>query len=247
MKVVIFMLFGVVCTLCGCMAPLDKVPVQPGVVPEDSPESVVLWAPCDTAQADAWRLAAATDAVAALHGAACYAYLVERAGGGSTDAAAGRQLAEQAAGAFPRSAEAHYLFGYLAGLEAQFSPLRALSLVPVIEREALAALALNPALDEAGPARMLGDLYLRAPEFPVSVGDSSLAVEYFAQAVELAPQRADNRAGLIAALLEDEQVTGACLQLREYWQDRGPADDPSGEWQRGLELQQQLCDSLPGD
>lgn len=247
MKVVVFMLFGVVCTLCGCMAPVDKVSIPSDMVPAVTPESVVLWAPCDTAQADAWRIAAATDAVAALQGAACYAYLVERADGGLTEAAAGRQLAEQAVGAFPQSAEAHYLFGYLAGLEAQHSPLRALSLVPVIEREALVAFALNPALDQAGPARMLGDLYLRAPEFPVSIGDSALAVEYFAQAVELAPQQADNRLGLIEALLVEEQVADACLQLREYWQDRGPADDPSGDWQRGLELQQQLCESLPKD
>jgi tetratricopeptide (TPR) repeat protein len=203
-----------------------------------------LWESCDATQAESYRNAADQDAKAALRGAACYAYLVERGSGDLVAAENGRKLAEKAVDAFPKSAEAHYLLGYLTGLVAQRSPLKALSLVPIIEREALAAIDLNPRLDQAGPARMLGDLYLRAPEFPLSIGDPALAVEYFRQAVELDPDQADNRLGFIEALLVEDQTADACRQLQNLWQTLAPEEDPGSVWQRGLDLQLRLCEGL---
>lgn len=244
MKVVIVLLFGVICSLSGCAVQSGKTPVAVSGQPAAASENLDLWASCDVSQAEGWRIAAVEDATAALHGAACYAYLVERASGDLTAAENGRKLAEMAVVAFPNSAEAHYLLGYLAGLEAQRNPLRALSLVPVIEREALVALDLNPQLDQAGPARMLGDLYLRAPAFPVSIGDPALAVEYFRQAVELVPEQVDNRLGLIDALLGEEQAAEACRQLHSLWQDQAPEEDPGAIWQRGLDLQLRMCEGM---
>ncbi|MGE4544839.1 MAG: tetratricopeptide repeat protein [Pedobacter sp.] len=244
MKVVIFFLFGLICTLSGCVAPSVETGTPVAGLPAATYESLDLWESCDTTQAEAYRDAADQDANAALRGAACYAYLVERANGDLTAAENGRKLAEKAVVAFPQSAEAHYLLGYLAGLVAQRNSLRALSLVPVIEREALAAFDLDPSLDQAGPARMLGDLYLRAPEFPVSIGDPSLAVDYFRQAVELAPDQADNRLGLIEALLTEDQTADACRQLQTLWQTLAPEEDPGSVWQRGLDLQLRMCEGL---
>lgn len=244
MRVVIFFLFGVICTLSGCVAPSVKTGIPVAEVPAAAPESFDLWESCDSAQAEAYRKAADENATAALRGAACFAYLVDRASGDLDAAEKGRKLAERAVVAYPESAEAHYLLGYLAGLVAQRNTLRALSLVPVIEREALVAIELNPSLDQAGPARMLGDLYLRAPEFPVSIGDPSLAVEYFRQAVELVPDQADNRLGLIEALLVEDQTADACQQLQHLWQGLAPEEDPGSVWQRGLDLQLRLCEGL---
>lgn len=246
MKLVMLLLFGVTCLLSGCGVPSGRVPT-PVSAPTGAVESPVLWEPCDAVQAEQLRMAAQQDAGAALRGAACYAYLVERAGGDPAGARTGRQLAESAVAAFPANATAHYLLGYLAGLEAQHNPLRALTLVPVIEQEALAALALNPALDQGGPPRMLGDLYLRAPAFPASVGDTALAVEYFRQAVELAPDFADNRLGLIDALLAETETAEACLQLQALWSTLAPKDGAGSAWQRGLELQQRMCEGITGD
>lgn len=244
MKLVIFFLFGVICTLSGCAAPsLETVTLGSGL-PAAAHESVDLWESCDATQAEGYRNAAGQDANAALRGAACYAYLVERENGDVTAAENGRKLAEKAVAAFPKSAEAHYLLGYLTGLVAQRSPLKALTMVPVIEREALVAIDLNPNLDQAGPARMLGDLYLRTPEFPVSIGDPALAVEYFRQAVELVPDQADNRLGLIEALLVEDQSAEACRQLQTLWQTLAPEEDPGAVWQRGLDLQLRLCEGL---
>ncbi len=243
MKVVIVLFFGLICTLPGCATPAGKAGIPVGR-PTAAVPRIDLWEPCDNTQAQHWRNAAVDEPAAALRGAACYAYLVERADGNLAAAESGRKLAEQAATAFPKSAEAHYLLGYLSGLVAQRSPLKALSLVSVIEREALVAQELNPRLDQAGPARMLGDLYLRAPAFPVSIGDSALAVDYFRQAVELAPDQADNRLGLIEALLDEGQTADACWQLQNLWQGLAPEADPGTVWQRGLDLQLRMCEGL---
>ena len=114
-------------------------------------------------------------------------------------------MAEAAVKAFPEDATAHYLTAYLAGLEAENDPARGLELVPVIEREALTAAHLNPNMDNGGPDRMLGELYLRGPSFPMSVGDLEKAVTHFRKAVKLAPNFLPNRLGLAEALTENEE------------------------------------------
>jgi tetratricopeptide (TPR) repeat protein len=244
MKLVIPMLFGVVCVLSGCASGPSTAPQRSIDASGARPEAFDLWQGCDMADAEAWRLAAPRDADAALSGAACHAFLVEQGQGDLKTAEAGRRLAQQAVDALPKSAEAHYLLAYLSGLEAQRNPLKALALVPVIEREALAALKLNPALDEAGPARMLGDLYLQAPVFPVSIGDPALAVDYYEQAVELAPDQSENRLGLVDALLTEGRHADACRQLQRFWKGLIPGESPSGPWERGLELQGRMCEVL---
>jgi Tfp pilus assembly protein PilF len=91
---------------------------------------------------------------------------------------------------------------------------------------------------------MLGELYLRAPAFPVSLGDTALAVDYFRRAVEIAPEQPDNRLGLIEALLAEDLAAEACRQLQHFWQGLTP-DDAAGEsWKRGLELQGRMCGDL---
>lgn len=244
MKLVVPILFGVVCLLYGCAMPVPEGPAPVSGGAAAAPEPLDLWQPCDADGAERLRLAAAEDANAALRGAACYAYLVEQAGGDLKAAETGRRLAERAVTAFPASAEAHYLLAYLAGLEAQRNPVKALSLVTVIERQALAAFALNPAVDEAGPARMLGDLYLRAPAFPVSIGDPALAIEYYEQAVEMAPDQSENRLGYIDALLTEGRHGDACGQLVEFWRRLSPGENPGGLWERGLVLQGRLCEGF---
>ena len=118
MKVVIFFLFGVICTLSGCVAPSVKTGIPVVGVPAAAPESFDLWESCDSAQAEAYRKAADQDATAALRGAACYAYLVERASGDLDAAENGRKLAEKAVGCFSgkcRSPLSSWLLGRTGG------------------------------------------------------------------------------------------------------------------------------------
>jgi hypothetical protein len=247
MKGVFFLVFGLIFAFWGCV-PAGKLPLPPAESrPAAEPPPVVLWQPCEPAQVETWRAAASTDDEAALRGAACCAYLVERAGGDLTVAEQGRKLAEQAVAAYPASGQAHYLLGYLAGLEAQRAPLRALDLVKIIEREALAAQRLAPHLDRGGPARMLGDLYLRAPGFPVSIGDPALAVEYFRQAVDQSPKFVENRLGLVEALLTEGEDADACRELHTLWTVLAPERDSGEAWPRALQLQERLCRRLASE
>lgn len=248
MKVVIGLLIALLLAAWGC-APVRPVPPRrPGVGEPSLPQPVEIGRPCTRDEAFAREAEAAGDPQAALEGAACLIYLAERAEEGPSrlgDIRRGRRLAETAVEAWPESGLAHYLLAWLVGLEAETVPLKGLELVTFIEREAQTAAGLEPAVDHGGPDRMLGELYLRTPGFPVSIGDSELAVEHFRKAVAQAPLFAENRLGLAEALLADGDIAAACGELTEAWRRLAP--DREGEnWQRALKLQQRLCDQLPG-
>ncbi len=120
---------------------------------------IVLWEPCTREQAERWAADAERDGEAALRAASCYVTLVEAGrerSAGLGDARRGRAAAEAAVRKLPDSGLAHYLAAYLTGLVAERSPIRALGLVPAIEREAVRAADLDPGVDRGGPHRMLG-------------------------------------------------------------------------------------------
>jgi len=254
MKVVFWLLLAVSSPLCGCT-------LRPAALPPASPvaEGRSLAAPawgelvfdeaCPAAQAEAWELQAAADPRALLGGAACMVFVAERAVSGEEALSAaqrGRSLAAAAVVRWPHSAAAHYLLAYATGLVAEQQPLQALELVTVIEQEAQRAADLDATIDNGGPERMLGELYLRAPGFPVSIGDSSAAVEHYRRAVILAPENPANRLGLVEALLAEEQHPAACDELSVLF-SLLVAEVPGDDWQRAIELQQRLCRQLQGN
>jgi len=178
-------------------------------------EAPSLWSPCTPNQARMWEQKSEPDG--AFQAARCYAVLARNGKTPSerlTNAVKGRKLAEKAVAQDPENGAAAYLAAYLAGLEAENNSLKGLALVPAIERGALAASGLNPALDHGGPDRMLGELYLRAPEPPVSIGDLDKAIFYYRRAVLQDPDFVENRLGLAEAYLEDEDPGAACEQLQ---------------------------------
>jgi len=208
-----------VSVLAGAAIALGALPatvpaVGGGGAPDDE---IALFEPCTRAQADRWAADAKRDGRAALRAASCYVVVVERdmgPSGGLDEARKGRAAAEAAIRHFPESGLAHYLAAYLTGLEAERAPWRGLFLVPVIEREAARAADLSPGVDRAGPDRMLGELYLRAPAFPVSVGDSRKAVSHYRRAVSRVPSAPENRLGLAESLLSNHRTAEACGELR---------------------------------
>jgi hypothetical protein len=203
-----------------------------------------LWEPCTHEQAARWTVDGETNGMAALRAAACLATLVERGedeSAGLRDAMRGRTAAETALRHFPASGLAHYLAAYLAGLEAERAPLRGLSLVRVIEREAQQAAALEPALDHGGPDRMLGELYLRAPGFPLSVGDSGKAVLHFRRAVRWGPSAPENRVGLAEALLAEDQSAEACRELGDVLGGPAAADRGAPAREKALAVYRRDC------
>ncbi len=207
--------------------------------------SSVLYKPCTRDEAEALSLKALEIPSAGLEAASCYAFLVRQEKNSAqklADAREGRRLAEAAAQAFPENGRAHYLTACLAGLEAQNDSARGLELVPVIERDALTAAQLNPTIDNGGPDRMLGELYLRAPAFPISVGDVEKSILHYRKAVSLAPNFLQNRLGLVEALLENEDAFEACLELEKIYTRMPPKEGRAEDWKRSLKSLKKICE-----
>ncbi|WP_051294956.1 hypothetical protein [Maridesulfovibrio bastinii] len=190
-------------------------PAKTVVHPEYDGGQFKLWSPCTAKQAAELAAGQSADKIKSL---ACYAYLSNTAK--NDDEAEkltlkGRSLASKIIKNNPESGAAHYLAAFLAGRNAELNPLKGLDLVKVIEQEALRAVKLAPELDYGGADRMLGELYLKAPEPPISVGDLDKSLEHYHNAVKLAPDYVQNRLGLAAAYLEDERKPEACIQYNK--------------------------------
>ena len=181
----------------------------PRVVAED--REVFLWQPCSLNSAES--LGKSNKDKDLLESAACYASLFEsKTIDDSKYAEAGQKVIKTYLEKNPKSGIGHYLYAYLVGKQAQFSPLNGLDLVHVLEQEALLALSLSPEVDSAGPDRMLGELYLKAPSAPFSLGSIDKSLKYFEEAVKIAPDFYLNHLGYGAALLEDDERSKACAQ-----------------------------------
>jgi hypothetical protein len=207
-------------------------------------EDILLWSSCEPEQLERWSAAGETDPKAALKAAHCYLVLIRQGSKGPVEleyARAGRELAEAAGRMLPESGTAHYLAAYLTGLEAERDKLHGLELVPVIEREALLAADLRPKIDRGGPDRMLGDLYLKAPGFPVSIGDTEKAVFHYRRALAYDPDFFPNRLGLVEALMAEERFSEACDALYGFFDRVAPTRVDEGAWERALGLLGRLC------
>jgi tetratricopeptide (TPR) repeat protein len=113
------------------------------------------------------------------------------------------------------SAPAHYYLGMdIAQLADTKHNLSALRMVKDMEREFLAANALDKHFDYAGPSRNLGLLYRDAPSI-VSIGSRSKARQYLEEAVDLAPEFPENQLNLIESYLKWDYQKET---QRQYWQ-----------------------------
>ena len=115
----------------------------------------------------------------------------------------GIDACRQLLGRNPNLGAGHYYLalnlGRLADTRRNLSALR---MVDEIEAEFKLALAQDPKVDFAGPDRGLGNLYLDAPGWPVSVGSKTKARQHLRRAVELCPDFPENQLSLIEACLK---------------------------------------------
>ena len=95
----------------------------------------------------------------------------------------------------------------------------ALTLLPVVVREAKAAIEIAPAIDHCGPLRLLGTLLLRAPSWPTSVGDKDEALDTLKRAAEECPEHPGNH-----------------LYYGEALADNGEKEAAIGEFEKALAL-----------
>jgi hypothetical protein len=153
--------------------------------------------------------------------------------------AACRQLLARA----PKSAPGHYYlamnYGELADAEAP--SITAYHLVKEVEREFKLAAELDEQFDFAGPARNLGELYLQAPSWPLSVGSRRKAREFLERAAALAPAYPENMLNLAEAQLKwhaGDDAEKTLQKMAARWPAAktnltGPAWEQSwGDWQR---------------
>ena len=149
----------------------------------------------------------------------------------------GIAAARQALAQNSNSSPAHYYLGMNIGQLAETKRgLSALGMVKEMEREFLAARALDERLDRAGPDRNLGLLYRDAPSI-ISVGSRAKARQHLQKAVELAPDLPENQLNLIESYLKWSDRTEAIRQLREFeklWPN-APKQFAGNEWALALQ------------
>lgn len=120
------------------------------------------------------------------------------------------------------SAPAHYYLGMNYGKLADAKRnLFALRLTKDMEREFLAARAIDEHFDRAGPDRNLGLLYWQAPAIG-SIGSRSKARQYLKFAVQTAPDFPENQLNMIEAYLKWGPQADARRQFEEFeklWPD----------------------------
>jgi hypothetical protein len=125
----------------------------------------------------------------------------------------GVNYAKAAVALEPRSVEGHYYLGINTGLSASTRSFSAATMVPHIRDEAMAAAKVDEKFEHAGPLRLLGGVYAKAPGWPASIGDPEKGVKYMEQAVKLAPEYPENHLLYGDALIADDKPIDAA---REY-------------------------------
>jgi hypothetical protein len=104
----------------------------------------------------------------------------------------GMQYAKAAVAVEPKRVEGNYYLGINTGLSAQTKTLRAYPMVPKVRDAAQAAVRANEMFDHAGPLRLLGSVFTKAPPWPASIGDVEEGEKFLARAVQLAPDYPHN-------------------------------------------------------
>jgi tetratricopeptide (TPR) repeat protein len=101
----------------------------------------------------------------------------------------------------------HYYLAANLGLAVREHPTLAIGNLSRLEDEMKQALALSPDLDDGGPLRLLGSLYLKAPAWPNGIGDRDKALELLGKAVKEHPGHPLNHLFYAQALWDEDDET----------------------------------------
>ena len=116
----------------------------------------------------------------------------------------------------------HYYLAANLGWSVRAHPVAAMQSLPRMESELMHAIQLTPELDQGGPLRTLGMLYLKAPPWPGGIGDGDKALELLRQVVVQYPDHPLNHLFYSQALL----ATGEADNIRKAGE----------EWSKGKQL-----------
>ena len=108
----------------------------------------------------------------------------------------------------------HYYLAANLGLVIRDHVTLAMENLPRLQSEMQRAVDLSPEIDDGGPLRLLGILYLKAPPWPTGFGDGEKALDLLREAVEKHPDHPLNRLFYAEVLWEaDESSHGGSLLL----------------------------------
>ncbi|MGZ8200944.1 MAG: sterol transporter outer membrane protein BstC [Methylosarcina sp.] len=110
----------------------------------------------------------------------------------------------------------HYYLAANLGLAVRERITLALENLGRLEREMKQALALSPDIDDGGPLRLLGALYLKAPAWPNGIGDLDKALELLEKAVREHPGHPLNHLFYAQALWEDGSEAALIQSKAEF-------------------------------
>ena len=97
----------------------------------------------------------------------------------------------------------HYYLAANLGLAVREQPTLAMGNLGRLESEMKQAVALSPGIDDGGPLRLLGALYLKAPPWPSGIGDPDKALELLEKAVKEHPEHPLNHLFYAQALWDE--------------------------------------------
>lgn len=104
-----------------------------------------------------------------------------------------------------RDGAVHYYLAANLGLAIHEHPLQAADNLASLEQELKLAADLSPAVDDGGPLRLLGMLYLKAPPWPTGIGDGDKALELLKKAADAYPDHPLNHLFYGQALWEVDE------------------------------------------
>lgn len=99
----------------------------------------------------------------------------------------------------------HYYLAANLGLAIHDHPLQAADNLARLEQALKKAADLSPSLDDGGPLRLLGMLYLKAPPWPTGIGDGDKAMELLKKAADDYPDHPLNHLFYGQALWEVDE------------------------------------------
>ena len=126
----------------------------------------------------------------------------------------GTEFGRKAASSNPENAEYQYYLALNLGLKMRDSTVpMAMIQIPSLVKALEKVIEVNEAYDDGGALRVLGMLYLRAPPWPVSVGDEEKALELLTRAAKKYPEHPMNHLFLAEALAVNEMYEEAEASL----------------------------------